>query len=277
MIYDCFSFFNELDLLDIRLHELGDLVDKFVLVEATRTHSGKEKLLYYDTYKLGFPQFWHKIIHIIVDDMPLTREDCDAALTPQDRIWNGNGYQNSDNWIRERWQRNSILRGISNADPDDIIIIGDADEIVRPSVLETIEQTIVDGSNAVEQTLYSYHLNVKCVNVPWWGSKILRRKFVTNPSEHRFHTPAARFIYDGGWHFNFMGGADAVKQKIVSYAHDEFAVPEVLEKVGERLDKHLDVLGRTYEYAVVPIDETYPKYLQRNLQKFDHLIYKGQS
>lgn len=70
MIYDCFTFFNELELLELRLHELADVVDKFVLVEATKTHSNKSKPLYYWENRSRFGEFHDKIIHIIVDDLP---------------------------------------------------------------------------------------------------------------------------------------------------------------------------------------------------------------
>ena len=130
--------------------------------------------------------------------------------------------------------------------------------LVKKSVLEHIEETIVDGSNAVGQEFRTCYMNWKCTNMLWHGSKILKYKFVTNPSEHRFHTPAARIIPEGGFHFNFWGGADAIRTKIKSYAHQEFAIPDVLNNVEARLELRKDVLGRLYEYEVVPIDDTLP-------------------
>ncbi len=274
MIWDCFSFFNELDLLEMRLHELHDVVDMFVLVEATLTHSGKPKPLYYQENHQRFAEFSNQIISVIVDDMPVTKDEIRNAISPQDRKWIESGYQIEDNWVRERYQRNAMMRVLKDCSPEDIIIIEDADEMVRKSILETIETDIIDGSNAVEQTLHTYYLNWKCTNMPWWGSKILRKQFVDNPSEHRFHTPAARGILNGGWHFNFLGGADAVKNKIISYAHQEFNVPEVLENVDVRLRSQKDALGRLYQYEVVEIDETYPQYIQDNLGQFRKWIYE---
>lgn len=107
MLYDCFTFFNELEILEIRLHELDRVVDRFVLVEATRTHSGEPKPLYYDENKRYFSRWKTKIIPIIVDDMP-----------------------ESDNpWTRERYQRDAIGRGLHQCSPDDTILISDVDEI----------------------------------------------------------------------------------------------------------------------------------------------------
>lgn len=274
-VYDCFSFFNELDLLELRLNELDSVVDRFVLVEATLTHSGKHKPLYYLENKRRFAKFVRKIIHIIVDDMPVTKDEIESAITPQDRKWLDTGYQLGDDWVRERFQRNQIMQGLVNCKPDDIIIIEDADEFVKKSVLENIDGMMVDGSNAVGQELRTYYMNWKCTNMPWWGTKILRYKFVNNPSEHRFHTPASKYIYDGGYHFNFLGGANAIKQKILSYAHQEFAIPDVLDNLDERLLQQKDALGRLYQYEVIPIDDiTMPKYVIDNPEKFEQFMYR---
>ena len=274
LIYDCFSFFNELDLLDLRLHELDHVVDKYVLVESTLTHTGMRKPLYYWENRERFWKFWYKIIHIIVDDMPFTPEQIQEAITPQDRLWLATGYQLGDNWVRERYQRNQIMRGLVDCKPDDIIIIEDADEIMKPYALEHIHETIVDGSNAATQTLNTYYMNWKCTNMEWAGSKVLKYKFVDNPSEHRFHTPAAGFIPDGGWHYNFLGGAEAIKQKIISYAHQEFNTPATLDNIEARLYYQKDVLGRLYEYKVIELDETNtPKYVLDNPDKFRKYMY----
>ena len=105
-IYDCFTFYNELDLLELRLTELYDFVDHFVLVEADTTYTSRPKPFYYEENKSRYSQWADKIIHIKVTDMP---HDPDA-------------------WVNDRWQRDQIMRGIVEADDDDIIIVEDADE-----------------------------------------------------------------------------------------------------------------------------------------------------
>jgi beta-1,4-mannosyl-glycoprotein beta-1,4-N-acetylglucosaminyltransferase len=277
-VYDCFPFRNELDLLDLRLHELDKVVDTFVLVEATRTFTGIPKPLYYDENKERFAEFSHKIIHIIVDDMPMTRTELANSLSGDDMRWIASKYQEGEHWIRDRYQRNQIMQGLVVASPDDIIVISDADEIVRSSILENIEDTICDGSNAVHQYLNSYYLNVTCTNMPWWGSKIIRKKFIWTPCEVRFHTPPCRFIEDGGWHYNYFGGAENILVKIQSFAHSEFNIPEVanMNSIQDRLNRRVDVLGRLYEYAVIDMDEhNTPKYVLENLDKFEKYIYRG--
>ena len=103
MVFDCFPFFNELELLEIRLRELSDVVDKFVLVEATKTHSGLDKPLYYLQHRSRFLDYFDKIIHIVVKDMPMTPAEVQASISVQDRKWLDTGYQMGDNWCRERF------------------------------------------------------------------------------------------------------------------------------------------------------------------------------
>jgi beta-1,4-mannosyl-glycoprotein beta-1,4-N-acetylglucosaminyltransferase len=280
MIYDCFSFYNEKELLEIRLFELCDRVDYFVLVEATKTHSGLEKELFYDKWKSEWPisLFQKQIIHVIVDDMPITPEEIQNSLSSNDKKWIESKYQIEDNWVRERHQRNCMMDGLQNCDPEDIIIISDADEIVRRNVVTSIKSDYVEGSNAVEQQLNSFYLNVVCNNMEWYGSKIIKRKYLENdtPSEVRFHTPASRYINHGGWHYAWLGGADRIKNKINSYAHQEFNVPSVLENVDNQLSNLKDVLGRLYQYDVIEMDsDNTPRYVLTNLDRFQNLIYKG--
>jgi beta-1,4-mannosyl-glycoprotein beta-1,4-N-acetylglucosaminyltransferase len=273
LTFDAFPFFNELDLLEIRLNELSSVVDYFVLVEANRSHVGNPKVLYYDMNCKRFEKFWDKIIHVVVKDMPVMPEEVQAALSSKDREWIASGYQREDNWVRERYQRNAIMRGLEIAEPDDIVIIGDADEIVKASTVEWAKENIQNGSIAVSQTMYSYYLNVRS-SIPWCGSKILQKKNITTPSEDRFHTVYPQSI-DGGWHYAFMGGANAIRLKMRSYAHQEYNTADNLFKVDERLSKLEDVLGRNDRYWKVPLDNTFPQYVLDNQDRFSHLLYKG--
>ena len=113
-VFDCFPFFNELDILEIRLAELDPLVDHFVIVEATRTHTGKPKPLYFADNRKRYDRYADKIIHVVVDDLPSGP---------------------SDHWGREIFQRQAIVRGLGDARPDDRIISSDCDEIPKPDVL----------------------------------------------------------------------------------------------------------------------------------------------
>src|SRR3954453_12113765 len=111
VIYDCFTFFNELDVLDIRLHVLADVVDRFVLVEARQTHQQRAKPLHYEENKDRFAAFADRIEHVVVDEFP---EEATGA------------------WGCENWQRNAIRHGLRRAAAGDTVLISDADEIPRP-------------------------------------------------------------------------------------------------------------------------------------------------
>ena len=100
-VWDAFQVFNELDMLEVRLHELNETVHRFVLVEATRTHSNKPKPLHFGQNKGRFAPFLHKIIHVVVDDLP----------------------DNSDAWVLENFQRNAMLRGLAGAHPNDLVVV----------------------------------------------------------------------------------------------------------------------------------------------------------
>ncbi|MGN1154356.1 MAG: glycosyl transferase GT17 family protein, partial [Candidatus Gastranaerophilaceae bacterium] len=153
MIYDCFTFFNELDLLEIRLNVLNDYVDKFVLVESTKTFTGMDKPLYYKENKERFSHFNDKIIHIVLDETP-----------------------NEYAWHNECIQRNSISKGLTNCNDDDIILISDLDEIPTPEFIHKYKD--IEGIKLFEINQYCYFLNCKAISQGVWllGPKMLSYK-----------------------------------------------------------------------------------------------------
>ena len=128
-IIDCFTFYNELGLLKYRLDTLYDIVDNFILVEATTTHSGNPKELFYEKNKHLYQKYQDKIIHIIVDDMPKT----------------------TSTHIPENFQRVCISRGFKNLNKDDILIISDLDEIPNPTLLEKLKIDGLQGGYSLKQ------------------------------------------------------------------------------------------------------------------------------
>ena len=119
-IFDCFTFRNELDLLELRLNELSEVVNFFVLAEATTTFRGVFKPLLFEQNKDRFAAFLDRIIHVVVDDMP------------------GFGASEPERWKRENFQRQALLRGLAKASWRDYVIISDLDEIPRPSAIEHV-------------------------------------------------------------------------------------------------------------------------------------------
>jgi hypothetical protein len=134
-VYDCITYNGEADILAARLHELADVVDCFVVVEADRTFSGEPKALRFDAADPRIASFLPRIRYIAVHDMPVVDEAADAVPVVGD--WHSDTPK-SGFWIREKFQRNQIVRGLHDAAPDDLVLISDADEIPRASVVQAM-------------------------------------------------------------------------------------------------------------------------------------------
>ena len=142
-VIDCFTFYNELKILDLRLAELKDVVDYFILVEATKTFSGENKRLYFDEIKDNYKDY--PIIHVIVDDMP----------------------ESGDAWGRERHQRKSIIRGLKNIslNDQDILILSDADEIPDPETVKITAEKGLSGCAILQMDFYYYNFHCKFLQI----------------------------------------------------------------------------------------------------------------
>lgn len=207
-VIDCFSFYNELDLLKFRLNYLNDVVDKFVLIEATVTYANNPKPLYYQENTELFGRYKNKIIHVIVDDMP----------------------DHPNAWVRENFQRNVFDRGISqlNLNDDDIIIITDLDEIPDRNTIASLKQSGLDNKlYELEMDLYYYNLNCKAKD-KWYHSKVVNFYVykIFNKLCHMIRYNQISYnistIKKGGWHFSYFGDVNFIKNKIKEFAHQEF-------------------------------------------------------
>lgn len=248
-VFDTFIFHNELDLLEMRLETLWDTVDRFVIVEGALTHSGQPKPLYFEESLNRFERFLPKITHIIVDDYPEA---------------NGSIYDNA--WMRERWQRDAIMRGLTECNDDDIIILGDADEIANPEAIKNYR--VEQGLCRLKQRLFYYYLNNEN-REGWDWLKIAPYKIVKELSPCGVRYPPAGdtpLIENGGWHFSFIAPPEGIAAKIRAFAHVEYDKPEFtdVEKIAECVANGDDVFNRGTKYEVVPIDETFPEYVREH-------------
>lgn len=260
-IYDCFTFFNELELLEIRLNELDSVVDRFVICEATKTHQGQPKPLYFQENMHRFGPFLHKITHII-DEFP-------------DEMETGGGpsFPSGMNWARERHQREALMQALTECRDNDIIIVSDGDEIARAETIKAYKPEM--GLMRLEQQLYYYFFN--CYGGEWRESKILPYGLLKQmgPCNVRYslHTIGTHGepLWNAGWHFSFMGGPERVKQKIRSYSHGEYNRPDILEEVEGHIERAEDPFGREFSYKVVELNGNHPIYVQQNEAKFREL------
>jgi beta-1,4-mannosyl-glycoprotein beta-1,4-N-acetylglucosaminyltransferase len=259
-IYDCFIFNDELDILDIRLNTLYDHVDRFVLVEGAKTHSGNPKLLHFEQNLERYSKFLNKIMHVVVDDYP---EISDIAGTPLDNNAN-------KAWTRERWQRDAILRGLKDCKDTDIILIGDADEIANPEAIKNYDPS--QGLCRLKQRLFYYYLN--CENKEGWDwQKIAPYKLVKELTPCGIRYPPAGntpLIESSGWHFSFLGNAENAIKKIQDYAHVEYANDEMLnrERIEKLISEGRDIFGRDLKYEFVEIDDNYPEHVKQHHSEY---------
>jgi hypothetical protein len=242
-IYDCFMFFNELELLKMRLSELDPVVDHFVLVECVETQRGTPKALYFQENRHLFEPYLSKIIHVIVDERH-----------PEMELWD-----------REHYQRECIARGLEGCDAADTILISDLDEIPRPELVPSIASRIKKkGIVACQMSIYFYQLNRQTITGetwgggPWIGTVIAPYKTVKRMGIQCLRDNKMRFakILNAGWHFTWMGGKDKIRQKMKSVVEGN---PEAAEYISDaELDRWIK------NHPVVPIDDTFPEYVRKN-------------
>ncbi len=278
MVYDSFQFFNELDILLMRMHILNDVVDKFVITESTVTFSGDPKPLFYAENKDMFREFEHKIIHNVVSDTPM---DCDA-------------------FTRDHHQKCAVARGLAGCSPEDIVIFSDVDEIPNPETLKKLLPQVEEGKiYMLAQRLFYCFLNMEEVSgrllsvtgefegvdrPMWLGTKVCRysmlERFTTEELRNREQKEIGVRVPDGGWHFSYMGGGKdqsveaRVKYKIKSAAHQEYNNRATLSKVKRNIRSHQDIFGREAQMVQVEIDESFPQYLRENLEQYEYLMYR---
>ncbi len=261
---DSFTFFNELDLLEIRLNYLYEVVDRFVLVEATTTHTGQPKPLYFEENKERFSWAMDKITHI-VEELP------DAnAMTEGD----------GDAWSRENQQRNAIAKGLTDADDDALVFIGDLDEI--PDI-KTLKKAQHITEPHILRLYYSYYfVNYLCQRRPgkmrYWDAAVLTPiNALTTPQQIRddaLTTQGLAVIKRAGWHFSYLGGREAILKKLDAFAHTEcnteaFRSDENIEKA---LEAGQDLFGRDKHHFEKVSMQTFPKKLRELLLQYPHFI-----
>jgi beta-1,4-mannosyl-glycoprotein beta-1,4-N-acetylglucosaminyltransferase len=276
-IFDTFIFFNELDLLELRMNILDDVVDYFVIVEATVTFTGKKKPLYFAENRERFKKWEHKIIHhVTVDDNETFEKYWDGVQYHRSMMEN-DIYKLPTHWQRECFQRDSAIYALLDpASDDDIIITSDADEIANPKVIKIIDEWFNPNNHYVLRgPVYYYCLNLLC-ETKWMGPRVSTMKMLKSMGVDKLRQshPNAWSIDDSAWSWSFFGGADHVREKMDAYSHQEHNIPQFRDSMEQRIEKGLDPYDRTYLYnpAVVPIDDTFPEYIIQNQDKFIKFI-----
>ncbi len=264
MIYDTFSFFNELDLLEIRLNILDEYVDFFVIVESSYTFSGLKKPLYFKENQERYSKWKDKIIHYIVDDYPKNNRIMELAKQRKGLVSDG-----LDHYLRAFYQKESIKDVLVNLKDDDIVYYGDLDEIWKPKEID-------GGIYKLKQLGYSYYLNNRS-SEQWTGTVVTKYKNIKENCLNDLRANTTSFLEDGGWHFTNMGGLEALKSKLEAYDHQEFNNEEIKSKLLDNLDSNKDYLGRNRDYLGKKLtfwtDESeLPSFILQNKDRYKHLF-----
>ncbi len=300
-IYDCFTFFNELDLLEIRLEELYDCVDYFVIVEANKTFSGEEKEFILEKNLNRFKKWRKKIIYVKIEDMPKINK---FSLILQKLMYKLHPYSpipleglaihlHLGKWKTQNFQRNQIIKGLQNAKDEDIVIISDLDEIPRKNKIPEIEKSLSKGYNRVilNTRFYCYYLN-GFIEKEWNRIKAckfsaLKYYFQSKPQEVRGGWRDSNFlqkfiknnektclIKDAGWHFSYLGDTKKLLKKISALSGMEKGLKEYGNqlKLKKLIEEGKYLIEPKFKIKYVKIDESFPKAVQKNKKKYRHLI-----
>ena len=268
-VYDCFTFFNELDLLDIRLNEIYDKVDYFVISESNKSYTGNDKDFNLEKNWDRFKKFHDKIIYIKVTDMP----------------------SGDDPWVRENHQRNCLSRGLFNASNDDIIILSDCDELLRPRTIDILKNDDQHSLWICRHPIFYYKFNYLLIKPSSYhvNPMAIRKKNLTTFQDLRnlmiqwaYHQPwdlnndTVCTIQHSGWHFTYFGDTAQINEKLLNFSHTE----------GQRLVGNYNIDDMIFkkicwdpgvQYEHVNIDEYFPKTILNNIEKWKNYIIPNAS
>ena len=290
-IYDCFMYFDEEVVLDLRLNTLNKFVDYFVIVESKFTHKGDKRELKFDHKK--FEKFKNKIIYLVFDKEP------EGLLKIKDPKNDHGGYI-MNALLRENSQRNFISEGLRSANDEDFILISDVDEIPN---LESIDfNKYKEKIIQFRQEMFYYKFNLKLPDLNWIGTKACIKKNLITPQWLRnikdkkypffridtFFSKTkytnVQFIDNGGWHFSNIKNAKEIEYKLRSYLHHrEFDINPMSTKEIEniienkkaiydlKVDKRDNKIGNGNKLEKYPLNKL-PKFLQDNINIYHQWI-----
>ena len=289
-IFDCFMYFDEEVVLDVRLNTLDKYVDYFVIVESSFTHKGDNKNLMFNHNK--FEKFKNKIIYLVYDKQPKGIE----AINENDSENEKSIKYILNAALRENGQRNFIQNGLNKAEDNDIILISDVDEI--PNLSEVNFNNISEKIIMFHQDMFYYKFDLKIPNLLWTGTKGCRKKYLLSPQwlrnvKDRKYFPfridilfsekkysSIKFISNGGWHFSNIKTAKEIEHKLKSYLHhrefDEQSLSvEEIQNIIEnkkaiydlKVDKRVNKIGDGSKLVKIKFEKL-PIYIQQNKHNY---------
>lgn len=247
MIFDCFLYNGEKECLKIRCEELKELHPIHVLVESRNTFTRKPKALRFPDIEHEFKDY--NIRYIIVDEVSI--ED--------------------DAWATEELHRNAIMRGLYDAKDEDVIIISDVDEIPKLEAVKSYNAEM--GTVGFCMDMFYWKLNCLHSKGEWKSAKMLTYGELKKSNPEKIRRGGHKTeIENSGHHFSWLGDGKFALNKIESFSHTEYNIPGLsVKSFQDKIDNCEDMCTER-RFEIVPIDETFPKYIQENISEFKHLI-----
>lgn len=264
-IFDCFPFIDELEMLDLRFKLHDPFVDYFVLIESTKTFTGKLKSLTFKENSNLFERFRPKIIHVVVDEFPET----------------------NDPFEREYFQRHQLLEIARRAEDDDTFIIADADELLRGDAISAA--SAFEGVTIFDMPMFQFYMNRQQAPSGWSACYAAKKRFLLNIE----HVAKARWVRDGylstlhannqiqtfrdaGWHFTHLGGVERLQTKFQAYSHSEDPWPRAMRS-DEALRSHIIAGGivGNFKETTKMVQVSYPYYPREINDNQSIFIAKG--
>lgn len=267
MIYDVITYNGERDLFNLRYNILKDYVDEFIVVEFDKTFSGKDKPFYFD-------EIFNK--YQVIGGKPFIRYE---KFT--DEVWNkyrdlaisspnteyGKG---AEHWIREFCQKESIKNCLTHLQDDDIVFIGDCDEIWNPDYFQSETKELITDISKLSLLVYTYYLNNRS-SEQFFGTIVGKYKDIKAQCLNHLRSNSRKVHGYYGWHFTSL--KDGLKQKLeYSYTPESYATEAVMQNLENNIAQNKDFLGRDFKYWIDESD--WPQYLKNNKEKYNNLLRK---
>ncbi len=295
-IFDCFMYYDEDLILDLRLNYLNNFVDKFVIVESTYSHNGEKRIPQFNLDK--YKKFENKITYLLIDhqekDFFSIKETDNLNEVAEKKVMNA--------LKRENYQRNFLIKGLIEATDEDWIIISDLDEIPNLQInnLRECKSKIV----FFKQIMIYYKLNLYLENFPWIGSKACRKRELRSPQWLRnikdrnypwwrldiffskIKYSNINIFENGGWHFSYIKSPEEIEKKLKSYLHHaEYDMnPIGINKISKLIEEKKAVYNLKVDSRLNKFDEgnklkkldlnLLPQYVKDNISIFNDWIEK---
>jgi beta-1,4-mannosyl-glycoprotein beta-1,4-N-acetylglucosaminyltransferase len=264
-VYDCTMFHWEFELLELRMKELWDVVDKFYVTECTYDHRGNPRDLVLTKNLFMFDWAKEKLV-VKVSERP------EYAV----KSWD---FENNH-------RLDSVKLAIEDFDPkeDDLFIISDIDEIPNAEAIKSIKDKT--GFFTLKMKMYYFYLNLFVAD--WYFPRAVSYSHLKNPNTLRMTNPAESILVENaGWHFSYLGDEIKLQYKLKTFAHDELDMPQFtdIKNIKDAIKNKRDIFGRVDKnqfgplaqygkdpFQVEVLDDSWPKFVLENKEKYSNFI-----